>query len=96
MAERRTRSEKIIAEIRRREKIKFPLPSVKLNSGMKTNIVLQFSGTNLPVELVTTDLTKSLAVTILALILQFALAGYLDRGGWQDINNVLHGIFTIY
>lgn len=35
------------------------------------------------------DLTKSAIVTILALILQFSLAVYLNRGGWEIIINML-------
>jgi len=49
---------------------------------------------SLSMNLLTRDLTKSLAVTILALILQFTLAAYLNHGGWQTVNNMLQKIAT--
>ncbi len=42
----------------------------------------------LPVRLVWSDLTKTVAVTILALIVQSGLSVWLSRGGWQLINNL--------
>lgn len=35
------------------------------------------------------DLTKTVVVTILALILQVSLAVYLNSGGWEKIINML-------
>lgn len=35
------------------------------------------------------DLTKTVCLTILALILQFSFAAYLNRGGWQQVNQML-------
>ena len=46
----------------------------------------------LSTKLLTYDLTKSLAMTILALLLQFSLAVYLNRGGWQQVNSMLQKI----
>jgi len=41
----------------------------------------------IPIELIKKDLTKTLGVTILALILQIALMVYLNKSGWQIILN---------
>jgi len=39
----------------------------------------------LPLSAIKHDLTRSIVITILALTLQFALAFYLARGGWQKV-----------
>ena len=46
-------------------------------------------------KLVILDLTKSLVVTILALFLQFCLAGYLNHGGWQQVYPMLEKTISI-
>lgn len=43
----------------------------------------------LPLKIIKTDLTKTLAVTILALLLQIGLYVYLQRGGWPIILSML-------
>ena len=46
----------------------------------------------LPLADIKRDLTRSAAITILALILQFALAFYLARGGWQKVLPIMNKI----
>lgn len=43
----------------------------------------------LPLKIIKTDLTKTLAVTILALLLQVGLYVYLQHGGWPIILSML-------
>ena len=94
MAKRRTKQQKIAANWKK----KFETPVIrKINPVVNEPVVQkdfyvpEFS---LSINLLTRDLTKSLAVTILALILQFTLAAYLNRGGWQTVNYMLQKIAT--
>jgi hypothetical protein len=93
MARRRTRREKLNAVIRRNTEQSRPEPEFQKKIDNGSFYVPEIS---LSTKLVALDLTKTVAVTILALILQFALAGYLNAGGWQTINGVIHGILAIY
>jgi hypothetical protein len=92
MSKKRTRQEKVLANLKRQlvTKTSVDLPpqakSERISLSTQTFYQPEF---NLPLKLVYFDLTKTLAVTILALILQFALAAYLSHGGWQVINSVL-------
>jgi hypothetical protein len=45
--------------------------------------------------MVVSDLTKSVVVTILALLLQFSLAAYLNHGGWQTVYPMLEKIVVV-
>jgi hypothetical protein len=49
----------------------------------------------LNLKMVVYDLTKGVVVTILALLLQFSLAAYLNRGGWQTVYPMLEKIVVI-
>lgn len=51
---------------------------------------------SLSTKLLSQDLTKSLAMTILALILQFSLAIYLSQGGWQNVSSMLNKLISVY
>ncbi len=50
------------------------------------------AGKSLEMKLMLFDLTKSVVVTILALIFQFSLAFYLNRGGWTTVISMLQKI----
>jgi len=43
---------------------------------------------SLPVKMVFSDLTKTVVVTILALVLQIGISIFLTKGGWQWINSI--------
>jgi hypothetical protein len=102
MAKRRTKQQKIAANWKRQfenheiKVINNP-PRETINTvknepvPRKDFYVPEFS---LSTNLLIRDLTKSLAVTILALILQFSLAAYLNHGGWQTVNNMLQKFAT--
>lgn len=47
------------------------------------------SNLRLDMKKVALDLTKATVVTILALILQFSLAAYLNHGGWPIVYSML-------
>jgi len=92
MAEHRTRQQKIVAKLRRElaareETVSYRPVEVKEKSADVKRVFYQPEMT-LPVKLVWLDLTKTVAVTILALIIQFGLSVWLSRGGWQWINTV--------
>jgi len=96
MAKKRTRQEKVRAATKRQEPFVFKRPEQnktdkKLETKIKTETTPHFYQPELtiPVSAIRTDLTKTLAVTILALILQLALAAYLSRGGWSTVNSLL-------
>jgi hypothetical protein len=97
MAQHRTRQQKIVAKLRRElalkeEKIKYTSPGIKEKSVDVKPVYYQPELT-LPVAMVFADLTKTLAVTILALALQIGLAIWLSKGGWQWINSAwFHGL----
>jgi hypothetical protein len=89
MAGRRTKAEKIAAKLRKRlEKIE-PIAVKEVVFAKEDYYVPEVT---LSTKLLTYDLTKSLAMTILALLLQFSLAVYLNRGGWQQVNSMLQKI----
>jgi hypothetical protein len=89
MARRRTKAEKIAAKLRRRLREIEPA-AVKETAPAKEDYYVP--EITLSTKLLTSDLTKSLAMTILALVLQFSLAVYLNRGGWQQVNSMLQKI----
>ena len=102
MAKRRTKQQKIAANWKRQfekrdTKVINDFPREVINTiinepvSKKDFYMPEFS---LSTNLLTRDLTKSLAVTILALVLQFSLAVYLNHGGWQTINNMLVKVAT--
>ncbi len=49
---------------------------------------------NLGTQEMKRDLTKTVSLTILALILQFSFAAYLNRGGWQLVNQMLQKLVS--
>jgi hypothetical protein len=55
---------------------------------MEGNLQLNLKG-------VVSDLTKSVVVTILALLLQFSLAVYLSHGGWQTVYPMLEKTISV-
>jgi hypothetical protein len=92
MAEHRTRQQKIVAKLRRElaareETVQYRPTEIKEKSADVKRVFYQPEMT-LPVKLVWLDLTKTVAVTILALIIQLGLSVWLSRGGWQWINSV--------
>ena len=89
MARKRTRAEKVTASTR--ESYQYKLPE---KSELKPNYYV--AEIPLSLKLISLDLTKSLAVAILALILQFILAGYLSRGGWGQVYVLLQKIASGY
>ena len=96
MAKRRTRAEKELARLRRLVEKKEINPVNSTEKRENANLKRVTATADfyvpelaLPVKLLRLDLTKSVGVTILALILQIALAVYLNRGGWQFVNSVL-------
>jgi hypothetical protein len=94
MAKRRTKQQKIAAKWKRKlEKPEIRTEVITENERI-TKPDFYIPEFSLSMNLLTRDLTKSLAVTILALILQFSLATYLNRGGWQTVNNMLQKIAT--
>lgn len=96
MSKRRTKSEKIRAELR---KNKIQSTNNKINSNIEIQMPAQTlahtrgafytPSFELPMELLKKDLTKTLIVTILAVILQMSLANYLNHGGWNLINTLI-------
>lgn len=94
MAKRRTKQQKIAASWKRFSETP---PAMTINKVIKEPVpqkdfyIPEYS---LSMNLLTRDLTKSLAVTILALILQFSLAAYLNHGGWQIVNKMLQKLAT--
>lgn len=52
-------------------------------------------GKQLDLKMVVSDLTKGVVVTILALFLQFGLAGYLNNGGWQAVYPMLEKMISV-
>jgi hypothetical protein len=89
MARRRTRAEKIVAGTRESYQYKAP----KITESKRDYYVSEIP---LALKLISMDLTKSLAVAILALILQFMLAMYLSRGGWQFVSSLLQKVTSGY
>lgn len=49
----------------------------------------------LDMKMVVSDLTKGLVVTILALLLQFGLAAWLNSGGWQTVYPMLEKVIFV-
>lgn len=96
MARKRTRQQKVRAATKRQEPFVFKKPEQsnidqKIETKINTQITPHFYQPELtiPVSAIRADLTKTLAVTILALILQLAFAAYLSRGGWGTVNSLL-------
>ncbi|KKU96393.1 hypothetical protein A2701_03035 [Candidatus Amesbacteria bacterium RIFCSPHIGHO2_01_FULL_47_34] len=96
MAKRRTKKEKMIARLKRQVEIKKPRqtqtttqnPIIDKKEGKPDNSqVFYYPEMKLPLNLVVRDLTKTVGVTILTLILQFTLAYYLRNGGWEYVNS---------
>ena len=93
MSKRRTKLDKIKAKHRKHSfGSTKSSPSVRnLQIEIKQEIT-QSRGTfytptlELPMNLLRKDLTKTLVVTILAIIVQVCLAYYLNQGGWEIIN----------
>jgi hypothetical protein len=96
VAERRTLQEKKVAELRRKlferqfvapSELKTASVTMKVEKSV-TDDGYYYPELMLPINLVKSDLTKTLGVAILALISQIALLMYLNRGGWQIILRV--------
>ena len=92
MAQHRTRAQKMVAKLRRElalreEKIKYTNPGTKVKS-VDVKPVFYQPELTLPVAMVFADLTKTVAVTILALTLQIVLSVWMSKGGWQWINSI--------
>lgn len=93
MAGRRTLQEKKVAELRRRLSENQDITQLKLvrtpsESNFEKSVINRsyyYPELLLPINLVRSDLTKTVGVTILALISQMVLATYLNKGGWQVI-----------
>jgi len=93
MAGRRTLQKKKVAALRKRllerqRVVQVESMKVPVNSIFEKNVVnsgFYYPELSLPLNLVRSDLTKTVGVTILALISQIALAMYLNKGGWQFI-----------
>lgn len=96
MAHRRTREEKVqakhvyAAEVPEDKKIKFNLESTKSTDVSASS---PYHELVMPTTSLKADLTKTLIVTILALILQFSLASYLQNGGWNTLQKFIEQIF---
>lgn len=92
MAQHRTRQQKIVAKLRKElalkeEGMKYTRkPETDKKTDVKT--VYYQPELTLPVKMVFSDLTKTVAVTILALTSQIALSIWLSKGGWQWINTI--------
>jgi hypothetical protein len=93
MARRRTRAEKIAAGVRENNSVVTSTASI---NPVKNNPSYFVSEIPLSTKLIFSDLTKSLTVAILALILQFMLCVYLNRGGWQVVSLWLQNFTTVY
>jgi hypothetical protein len=94
MARKRTKAEKIAAKLRRQlAAVNTQKPQITTTLHSKSEYPVEDNAylpeLTLSTKLLARDLTKSLAVTILALVLQFSLAVYLNRGGWQQVNSML-------
>jgi hypothetical protein len=83
MAKKRTRKEKIIARLRKQTQVE----SVQAKTQDKITVQgFYYPEITLPVNLLRMDLTRTILVTILALILQGSLFWYLFyRDGYQLI-----------
>jgi hypothetical protein len=101
MAGKRTRKEKIIAKLRRQTESRphsqvvsnSPLSPLSLSNRGET-VVKKIEGFYapeivIPMKLIASDLTKTVIVTILALILQIAISIYFSHGGWQFVKSFL-------
>jgi hypothetical protein len=92
MAQHRTRQQKIVAKLRRElelreEKVNYE-GKPRIENSVDTKTVFYQPELTLPVKMVFSDLTKTVAVTILALASQVALSIWLSKGGWQWINSI--------
>lgn len=86
MAKRRTRQQKIIARLRRRLESNLGQPA--LPAQIKASFYSPQR--SLPRGLLRLDLTRTTIVTILAVIVQIAVAVYLTRyDGWQSVFKIL-------
>jgi hypothetical protein len=102
MAKRRTKQQKIAAKLKKQIFVSETNATVKyqpelINTAKNEPVVKKdyyMPEFTISMNLLTRDLTKSLAVTILALILQFSLAAYLNHGGWQSVNIMLQKMAT--
>jgi len=100
MAKRRTRREKIEAQLRRKWVSVVPSKNEKNDDKQEQNLKetpsnFQEPEISLSLNLLKRDLTKSLSLTILALILLFGLAGYLNSGGWQTVYPMLEKTISV-
>lgn len=96
MGKKRTKLEKMRAKLRNiqvtstkiqtNSNIQFPTtkPEISLNKA-----AFYAPNLELPMEMLKVDLTKTLVVTILAIILQMSLAFYLNHGGWKMIDSLV-------
>ncbi len=94
MSKRRTRQEKIAAANRIsltpvKEFATYRAPVIEIRETDSSNM-------GLPMKFVATDLTKTIAVTILALIFQFGIMYYLSHGGWNSIAETLKSFVSVY
>lgn len=96
MAGKRTRREKELARLRRLVERTQTKPivreeAVKVETEKMADIKADsyIPTRDLPIKLLRLDLTKAVSVTILALILQFTLMFYLNRGGWIFVSQML-------
>lgn len=79
-----------MAEVKPDTRVKINLETINKPS-VSTNF---YSPTlTLSSEALKSDLTKTLIVTILALILQFSLAAYLHKGGYNNLLQLIDKIF---
>lgn len=90
MAGKRTRKEKLVAQLRRKLRA-MPEPQIETKRIVTTG---NFYNPEiiLPTNALRSDLTRTAVMTILALILQMAVYIYLNSGGWQTVLRLLEKI----
>lgn len=97
MTRRRTRKQKTRAALLKAQHVSSVVYGQQQDRGGEISldtVSFYVPGFNLPIEMVKKDLTKTVIVTILAMVGQVALAIYLNSGGWQLVNSLLVARFT--
>lgn len=88
MGQRRTKEQKIIAQLRRKlEEIKPADLAAKVEHWQNRTYVNP--NLTLPVKEIRKDLLRTVMVLIGALMLQVVLAQYLQHGGWDVVKRLL-------
>lgn len=92
MAKKRTREQKIIAQLRRELQKTAPIinetqtdEKMVYRNTASANYV---PGRQLPVKSIYKDLWRTVTITAIGIGVQFAVKAYLDRGGWALVMKV--------